>query len=216
MSSFCPFACWPRDILRVALDPLFLLLLGEIVPPDAFLRRHEPRPLLAGPRSLREQGTDILGNCGHAGRAGSLVARNIEAGIPELLREPCVIFGIGLEDHARDGGRVERPHPPAFTEHGVGDQEMRMQVGVARCGAFALQLGDFAVPDIDHDPARRVMGEFQPRHMARLGAVLAVASDAGLPDIPSDRRHGLASGLYVSMENLRLLDRVGEGPCDRH
>ena len=91
-----------------------------------------------------------------------------------------------------------------------------MQVGVTRCGTFPLQLRDFAVPDGDHDAARRVMGEFQPRHMAGLGPILAVAPDTGLPDIAGDRRHGLACGLDVSMENLRLFDRVGEGPCDRH
>src|ERR1700722_17305821 len=84
------------------------------------------------------------------------------------------------------------------------------------CRVLPLQLDDVALPDADHDAACRVMGEFQPRQMAGLGAILTVAPDAGLPDIRADRRHGLAGGFDGPVQPLRLLDRIGEAPCDRH
>ena len=128
---------------------------------------------------------------------------------------PGVILGIGFEDQAGDRRCIERSDPAALAEHRVGNQEMRVQVGVAGRRLFLLQLHDLAIADTDHDAARSVVGELQPRDMARLGAILAVLPDASLPDVLGDSGHRLARCFEMRIEDLRLLDRIGESPGDR-
>jgi hypothetical protein len=61
------------------------------------------------------------------------------------LAKPGVIEGIRLEDEAADRRGIERSDLAALAEDGVRDQEMGMEIRIARAGIAR----DVAVLDLD-------------------------------------------------------------------
>ena len=59
------------------------------------------------------------------------------------------------------------------------------------------------------------MRELQPRHVARLEAILPAFAKPRLPDVLGYGGNCLARCLDMRVEYPRLLDLVGEGPCNR-
>ena len=162
---------------------------------------------------------DRVGNGVEPRHAGLRVERDGGAqAISEVLCQVRLVECPDLLHRALQLRRIEGADAARVAEHGVGHEDVRVQVRITR-HRHRNHLGD-RLPVFLHRHcqrrAGRVVVEGEPADMPRLEPLPAAIADAGATDDGLQIGHGLVRGVAVGLPDSGLLGRRGERPGNRH